>query len=156
MANRFEGHRVHHRLGAGAGGVAARCPWRMPARRNRPKAGSWSRGATSRRRVWQQLCGWPQAVQEGHKENSRTSRATRVVADRPRGNIHPMQKRSGGTSLCTYWAQRLAAGKPWDFKVVSETTRRYGAPLASRRVHRRGLAVRLRRARTVHKIRQDR
>src|SRR5271155_1955770 len=38
---------------------------------------------------------------------------------------HPMMNAVGGTSI-HYWAQSWRL-KPWDFKVVSETTRRYGA-----------------------------
>ena len=43
----------------------------------------------------------------------------------PRLPLHPMMNAVGGTSL-HYWAQSWRLN-PWDFKVVSETTRRYGA-----------------------------
>ena len=43
----------------------------------------------------------------------------------PRAAIHPMMNAVGGTTL-HYWAQSWRLN-PWDFKVVSETTRRYGA-----------------------------
>src|SRR4029450_5587885 len=43
----------------------------------------------------------------------------------PRLAIHPMMNAVGGTTL-HYWAQSWRLN-PWDFKVVSETTRRYGA-----------------------------
>ena len=43
----------------------------------------------------------------------------------PRPTIHPMMNAVGGTTL-HYWAQSWRLS-PWDFKVVSETTRRYGA-----------------------------
>src|SRR5712692_10234157 len=67
--------------------------------------------------------GWPQAVQKANQE-SPTSRATASSPTGPRGNIHPMQNAVGGTSL-HYWAQSRRLN-PWDFKVVSETKRRYG------------------------------
>lgn len=41
------------------------------------------------------------------------------------GNDHPMMNGVGGTTL-HYWAQSWRLN-PWDFKVVSETTRRYGS-----------------------------
>ncbi|HMJ84188.1 MAG TPA: hypothetical protein VK504_13505, partial [Vicinamibacterales bacterium] len=68
--------------------------------------------------------GWPQGVQKANQEIP-TSRATASSPTGPRGNIHPMQNAVGGTSL-HYWAQSWRLN-PWDFKVVSETTRRYGA-----------------------------
>ena len=68
--------------------------------------------------------GWPHGVQKANQEIP-TSRATASAPTGPRGTIHPMQNGVGGTTL-HYWAQswRLNA---WDFKVVSETTKRYGA-----------------------------
>jgi len=68
--------------------------------------------------------GWPHGVQKANQEIP-TSRATASAQTGPRGTIHPMQNGVGGTTL-HYWAQswRLNA---WDFRVVSETTRRYGA-----------------------------
>ena len=68
--------------------------------------------------------GWPQAVQKANQEIP-TSRATASAPTGPRGNIHPMQNGVGGTTL-HYWAQSWRLN-PWDFKVVSETKRRYGA-----------------------------
>ncbi|PYQ96297.1 MAG: hypothetical protein DMF96_19045 [Acidobacteria bacterium] len=68
--------------------------------------------------------GWPQAVQKANQEIP-TSRATASSPTGPRGNLHPMQNAVGGTSL-HYWAQSWRLN-PWDFKVVSETKRRYGA-----------------------------
>ena len=65
--------------------------------------------------------GWPQAVQKANQEIP-TSRATASSPTGPRGNLHPMQNAVGGTSL-HYWAQSWRLN-PWDFKVVSETTRR--------------------------------
>jgi gluconate 2-dehydrogenase alpha chain len=43
----------------------------------------------------------------------------------PRAPYHPMMNAVGGTSL-HYWAQSWRLN-PWDFRVVSETTKRYGA-----------------------------
>src|SRR5216117_2022532 len=68
--------------------------------------------------------GWPQGVQKANQEIP-TSRATASSPTGPPGNLHPMQNAVGGTSL-HYWAQSWRLN-PWDFKVVSETKRRYGA-----------------------------
>ena len=68
--------------------------------------------------------GWPQAVQKANQEIP-TSRANASSPTAPRGAIHPMQNAVGGTTL-HYWAQSWRLN-PWDFKVVSETKRRYGA-----------------------------
>jgi gluconate 2-dehydrogenase alpha chain len=68
--------------------------------------------------------GWPQSVQKANQEIP-TSRPNASSPTGPRGNIHPMQNGVGGTTL-HYWAQSWRLN-PWDFKVVSETTRRYGA-----------------------------
>ena len=66
---------------------------------------------------------WPQAVQKANREVP-THRPNASARYSPRAAFHPMMNGVGGTSL-HYWAQswRLSA---WDFKVVSETTRRYG------------------------------
>jgi gluconate 2-dehydrogenase alpha chain len=68
--------------------------------------------------------GWPQAVQKANREIP-THRPNRNAAMSPRFAIHPMMNAVGGTTL-HYWAQSWRLN-PWDFKVVSETTRRYGA-----------------------------
>jgi gluconate 2-dehydrogenase alpha chain len=68
--------------------------------------------------------GWPQAVQKANQEIP-TSRPNASSPTSPRGAIHPMQNAVGGTTL-HYWAQSWRLN-PWDFKVVSETKRRYGA-----------------------------
>jgi gluconate 2-dehydrogenase alpha chain len=68
--------------------------------------------------------GWPQAVQKANQEVP-TSRANASSPTAPRAAIHPMQNAVGGTTL-HYWAQSWRLN-PWDFKVVSETKRRYGA-----------------------------
>ena len=67
--------------------------------------------------------GWPQSVQKANQEIP-TSRATASSPTGPRPTIHPMQNAVGGTTL-HYWAQSWRLN-PWDFKVVTETRRRYG------------------------------
>ena len=68
--------------------------------------------------------GWPHAVQKANREVP-VHRRNRSAPDSPRGSIHPMMNAVGGTTL-HYWAQSWRLN-PWDFKVVSATTRRYGA-----------------------------
>ena len=68
--------------------------------------------------------GWPQAVQKANREVP-THRATAASPYSPRQALHPMMNAVGGTTL-HYWAQSWRLN-PWDFKVVSETRRRYGA-----------------------------
>ena len=67
---------------------------------------------------------WPQAVQKAYQEIT-THRPNASAPYSPRQTIHPMMNAVGGTTL-HYWAQSWRLN-PWDFKVVSETTRRYGA-----------------------------
>jgi len=68
--------------------------------------------------------GWPQSAQKANSEVP-THRPHASAPNSPRLPIHPMMNAVGGTSL-HYWAQSWRLN-PWDFKVVSETTRRYGA-----------------------------
>jgi gluconate 2-dehydrogenase alpha chain len=68
--------------------------------------------------------GWPQSVQKTNQEIP-THRPNASSPNLPRFAIHPMMNAVGGTSL-HYWAQSWRLN-PWDFKVVSETARRYGA-----------------------------
>jgi gluconate 2-dehydrogenase alpha chain len=68
--------------------------------------------------------GWPQAVQKANLEVP-TSRANASSPAGPRGAVHPMQNGVGGTTL-HYWAQSWRLN-PWDFGVVSNTKKRYGA-----------------------------
>jgi gluconate 2-dehydrogenase alpha chain len=68
--------------------------------------------------------GWPQAAQKANNEIP-THRPNASAPYSPRFPIHPMMNAVGGTSL-HYWAQSWRLN-PWDFNVVSETTRRYGA-----------------------------
>ncbi len=65
---------------------------------------------------------WPQAVQKANHEVP-THRVS-ATAPTTRASSHPMMNGVGGTTL-HYWAQSWRLN-PWDFKVVSETTRRYG------------------------------
>ena len=68
--------------------------------------------------------GWPQTVQKANNEIP-THRPNASAPYTARPSIHPMMNAVGGTSL-HYWAQSWRLN-PWDFQVVSETTRRYGA-----------------------------
>jgi gluconate 2-dehydrogenase alpha chain len=66
---------------------------------------------------------WPMAVQKCNNEipTHRPNASTPTT----RANNHPMMNGVGGTTL-HYWAQSWRLN-PWDFTVVSDTTRRYGA-----------------------------
>ena len=68
--------------------------------------------------------GWPQSAQKANTEIP-THRPNASAPYTPRLPIHPMMNGVGGTSL-HYWAQSWRLN-PWDFRVVSETMRRYGA-----------------------------
>jgi len=68
--------------------------------------------------------GWPHAAQKANREIP-VHRPNAAAPDNTRSAIHPMMNGVGGTTL-HYWAQSWRLN-PWDFKVVSETTRRYGA-----------------------------
>lgn len=67
--------------------------------------------------------GWPHAAQKANREIP-VHRPNAAAADSPHAAIHPMMNGIGGTTL-HYWAQSWRLN-PWDFKVVSETRRRYG------------------------------
>src|SRR5438309_341597 len=67
--------------------------------------------------------GWPQSVQKANSEVP-THRPNASASYSPRPAIHPMMNAVGGTSL-HYWAQSWRLS-PWDFKLVSETTRKFG------------------------------
>ena len=66
---------------------------------------------------------WPHAVQKTHHEIP-THRPHANAPSSPRLTIPPMLNAVGGTSL-HYWAQSWRLN-PWDFKVATETARRYG------------------------------
>src|SRR6478735_5203544 len=68
--------------------------------------------------------GWPQASQKANQEIP-THRPNAASPLFPHLTIHPMMNGVGGTSL-HYWAQSWRLN-PWDFKVRSETSRRYGS-----------------------------
>lgn len=67
---------------------------------------------------------WPYAVQKANREVP-THRPNASAPNSPRASTHLMMNGVGGTTL-HYWAQSWRLN-PWDFKVASETTRRYGA-----------------------------
>jgi len=66
---------------------------------------------------------WPMLVKKAERERP-TSRATSADTASQIGS-HPMMNAVGGTTL-HYWAQSWRLN-PWDFRMVTETTRRYGA-----------------------------
>jgi len=68
--------------------------------------------------------GWPQAAQKCNREVP-VHRPNASAPENPRAPLHVMMNGVGGTTL-HYWAQSWRLN-PWDFKVVSETKRRYGA-----------------------------
>src|SRR5262249_3084850 len=68
--------------------------------------------------------GWPAKLQKVNDEIP-THRATSSSPMTPRPERHAMMNAVGGTSI-HYWGQSWRLN-PWDFKVVSETRRRYGA-----------------------------
>ena len=74
--------------------------------------------------LWNNYRGWPQAVQKANREVP-VHRRHASAPDSPRSSLHPMMNAVGGTTL-HYWAQSWRLN-PWDFTVVSETTRRHGA-----------------------------
>jgi len=65
---------------------------------------------------------WPMLSSQKTKQEAPTFRAT--ASQQAVQGGHPMMNAIGGTSL-HYWAQHWRLN-PWDFKVVSETKRRYG------------------------------
>src|SRR3989442_6168058 len=68
--------------------------------------------------------GWPAKFQKVNFEIP-THRPNASSPNTPRLDDHPMMNAVGGTSI-HYWGQSWRLN-PWDFKVVSETRRRYGA-----------------------------
>jgi gluconate 2-dehydrogenase alpha chain len=111
-------------LGA-AGGVAALPLTRAGLNVVGLEAGTWLNGDDfAPDELRNNTRGWPQAVQKANREVP-THRATASSPYTPRPAIHPMMNAVGGTTL-HYWAQSWRLN-PWDFRVVSETARRYGA-----------------------------
>ena len=68
--------------------------------------------------------GWPHSAQKANREVP-VHRPDAASPDSPRQRLHPMMNAVGGTTL--HYFGRSYRLSPWDFKVVSETTRRYGA-----------------------------
>ena len=66
---------------------------------------------------------WPMLVQKAELERPTVRATSDTTANR--AGSHPMMNAVGGTTL-HYWAQSWRLN-PWDFRVVSETVRRYGA-----------------------------
>ena len=66
---------------------------------------------------------WPMLASRKTDQEAPTVRATAAARAVQQG--HPMMNAVGGTSL-HYWAQHWRLN-PWDFKVVSSVTKRYGA-----------------------------
>ena len=113
-------------IGLGAvGGVAALPLARAGFRVVGLEAGGWlSTEDFAPDELRNNVRGWPQAVQKANREVP-THRPSASSPYSPRPAVHPMMNAVGGTTL-HYWAQSWRLN-PWDFKVVSETTRRYGA-----------------------------
>lgn len=109
-------------LGA-AGGVAALPLTQAGLKVTGLEAGGWLHGRDfAPDEIRNNIRNWPMAVQKCAQE-APTVRAYSNTTARQGG--HPMMNAVGGTSL-HYWAQSWRLN-PWDFKVVSETTKRYGA-----------------------------
>jgi gluconate 2-dehydrogenase alpha chain len=66
---------------------------------------------------------WPMLVQKAELERPTVRATSDTTANR--AGSHPMMNAVGGTTL-HYWAQSWRLS-PWDFRVVSETVRRYGS-----------------------------
>ena len=88
------------------------------------EAGDWfTRQDFAPDELWNNYRAWPGTQMKVNREIP-VHRRNASAPDSPRGSIHPMMNGVGGTTL-HYWAQSWRLN-PWDFKVVSETTRRYG------------------------------
>ncbi len=111
-------------LGA-AGGVAALPLTRAGLDVTGIEAGAWLTGRDfPPDELRNNVRGWPQSVQKANNEiPTHRPNASAPYSQRPA--FHPMMNAVGGTSL-HYWAQSWRLN-PWDFKVASETARRYGA-----------------------------
>jgi gluconate 2-dehydrogenase alpha chain len=112
-------------IGLGAAGGVAVLPL---TRAGMDVIGLEAGGAMTRRdfapdEIRNNVRGWPMLT--SHKTNQEAPTVRATAAQRAVQGGHPMMNAVGGTSL-HYWAQHWRLN-PWDFKVVSETTRRYGA-----------------------------
>jgi gluconate 2-dehydrogenase alpha chain len=111
-------------LGA-AGGLAALPLAQAGLRVVGLEAGNWmSKHDFSPDELRNNVRGWPHAVQKANNEVP-THRPNASTPTGPRPRIHPMMNAVGGTTL--HYFARFWRLSPWDFKVVSETKRRYGA-----------------------------
>jgi gluconate 2-dehydrogenase alpha chain len=89
------------------------------------EAGTWlTRRDFAPDEIRNNIRSWPMAVQKANLEVPTTRATPSSPTTRPGG--HPMMNAVGGTTL-HYWAQAWRLN-PWDFRVVSETVRRYGRP----------------------------
>ncbi len=87
------------------------------------EAGGWLTGRDfAPDEVRNNIRDWPQAVQKANGEVPTVRRDESGTATQ--GSGHPMMNAVGGTTM-HYWAQSWRLN-PWDFRVVSETRRRYG------------------------------
>ena len=112
-------------IGAGAaGGVAALPLAQAGIEVIALEAGGWVSTKDMAPDELRYLRGWPAGAQKVSTEIP-THRPNASSPNTPRATIHPMMNGVGGTSI-HYWGQSWRLN-PWDFKVVSETTRRYGA-----------------------------
>src|SRR6185295_12069206 len=112
-------------VGAGAaGGVAALPLARAGIEIIAIEAGPWVSTRDMAPDELRYSRGWPPNSQKVNGEIP-THRPNASAPSTPRAGIHPMMNAVGGTSI-HYWAQSWRLN-PWDFKVVSETLRRYGA-----------------------------
>src|SRR5881296_1388896 len=108
----------------GAGGVAVLPLARAGLKIAALEAGAWLDPRNFRPdEIHNNVRGWPSSVQKANREIP-TVRRSPSLPTLPRGTVHAMMNAVGGTTL-HYWAQSWRLN-PWDFRVVSETTRRYG------------------------------
>ena len=111
-------------IGAGAaGGVAALPLAQAGIEVSALEAGNWISTKDMAPDELRYIRGWPAGAQKvqreipTHRPNASSPNTTRLTT-------HPMMNGVGGTSI-HYWGQSWRIS-PWDFKVVTETTRRYG------------------------------
>ena len=112
-------------IGAGAAGGVAALPLALAGLEViAVEAGAWVSTRDMAPDELRYIRGWPPKLQKVNTEIP-THRPSASSPNTPRADDHPMMNAVGGTSL-HYWGQSWRLN-PWDFKVVTETTRRYGA-----------------------------
>src|SRR5438094_336470 len=112
-------------IGAGAaGGVAALPLAQAGIEGSALEPGGWVGPRDMAPDELRYMRGWPAKLQKVNDEIP-THRATASSPMNPRPERHAMMNAVGGTSV-HYWGQSWRLN-PWDFMVVSETKRRYGA-----------------------------